>query len=203
MDGRDRRNCNRRRPHRHPGLSGSPGRGVFPCAAGCSAPPMDEHWRNRSPGAWCWGCAGRAGPPLGPGAGRCFPGPGSFTGEDCAEFHCHGSPVVLRELLCALFAAGARQARAGEFTRRAFLNGRLDLTEAEAVIDLIDAQTAAAARNAAAQLEGGLRRVLEPIQESCWRLPPGFTRWWTIRTRTSRTFTPRRSPPPFKALAPP
>ena len=95
-----------------------------------------------------------------------FPGPHSYTGEDSAEFHCHGSPVVLRELLGALFAAGARQAKAGEFTRRAFLNGRLDLTQAEAVIDLIDAETAYAARNAAAQLDGGLRRVLEPIQDA-------------------------------------
>ena len=95
-----------------------------------------------------------------------FPGPNSYTGEDSAEFHCHGSPVVLRELLAALFAAGARQAKAGEFTRRAFLNGRLDLTQAEAVVDLIDAETAAAARNAAAQLDGGLRRVLEPIQDA-------------------------------------
>ena len=95
-----------------------------------------------------------------------FPGPRSYTGEDSAEFHCHGSPVVLRELLSALFAAGARQARAGEFTQRAFLNGQLDLTQAEAVIDLIDAETAAAARNAAAQLDGGLRRKLEPIQEA-------------------------------------
>ena len=95
-----------------------------------------------------------------------FPGPHSYTGEDSAEFHCHGSPVVLRELLDALCAAGARQAKAGEFTQRAFLNGRLDLTQAEAVIDLIDAETAAAARNAAAQLDGGLRRVLEPIQDS-------------------------------------
>ncbi len=95
-----------------------------------------------------------------------FPGPRSYTGEDSAEFHCHGSPVVLREALAALFAAGARQAGPGEFTKRAFLNGRLDLTQAEAVIDLIDAETAAAARNAAAQLDGGLRRVLEPIQEA-------------------------------------
>ena len=95
-----------------------------------------------------------------------FPAPHSYTGEDSAEFHCHGSPVVLRELLSALFAAGARQAGPGEFTKRAFLNGRMDLTQAEAVIDLIDAETAAAARNAAAQLEGGLRRVLEPIQET-------------------------------------
>ena len=95
-----------------------------------------------------------------------FPGPHSYTGEDSAEFHCHGSPVVLRELLDALFAAGARQAKAGEFTQRAFLNGRLDLTQAEAVIDLIDSETAAAARNAAAQLQGGLRRRLEPIQDT-------------------------------------
>ena len=95
-----------------------------------------------------------------------FPGPHSYTGEDSAEFHCHGSPVVLRELLSALFAAGARQAGAGEFTKRAFLNGRLDLTQAEAVVDLIDAETASAARNAAAQLDGGLRRVLEPIQDA-------------------------------------
>ena len=95
-----------------------------------------------------------------------FPGPRSYTGEDSAEFHCHGSPVVLREVLAALFAAGARQAGPGEFTKRAFLNGRLDLTQAEAVIDLIDAETAAAARNAAVQLDGGLRRALEPIQEA-------------------------------------
>ena len=95
-----------------------------------------------------------------------FSGPHSYTGEDSAEFHCHGSPVVLRELLSALFAAGARQAKAGEFTKRAFLNGRLDLTQAEAVVDLIDAETAAAARNAAAQLDGGLRRVLEPVQDA-------------------------------------
>ena len=103
-----------------------------------------------------------------------FPGPGSFTGEDCAEFHCHGSPVVLRELLGALFAAGARQALPGEFTKRAFLNGRLDLTEAEAVIDLIDAETAAAARNAAAQLQGGLRRILEPIQDTLLEITSRF-----------------------------
>ena len=94
-----------------------------------------------------------------------FPGPHSYTGEDCAEFHCHGSPVVLREVLSALFAAGARQAAPGEFTRRAFLNGRLDLTEAEAVADLIDAETAAAARNAAAQLGGSLRRDFEAVYD--------------------------------------
>ena len=94
-----------------------------------------------------------------------FDGSHSYTGEDSAEFHCHGSPVVLRELLSALFAAGARQARAGEFTRRAFLNGKMDLTEAEAVIDLIDAETAESARNAAAQLSGALRRPIESVYD--------------------------------------
>ncbi len=103
-----------------------------------------------------------------------FPGPHSYTGEDSAEFHCHGSPVVLREVLEALFAAGARQAKAGEFTRRAFLNGQLDLTQAEAVIDLIDAETAVAARNAAAQLDGGLRRKLEPIQDALLEISSRF-----------------------------
>lgn len=109
-----------------------------------------------------------------------FPAPHSYTGEDSAELHCHGSPVVLREVLAALFAAGAasgapvRQAGPGEFTKRAFLNGRMDLTQAEAVIDLIDAETAAAARNAAAQLDGGLRRVLEPIQETLLEVTSRF-----------------------------
>ena len=89
----------------------------------------------------------------------------SYTGEDSAEFHCHGSPVVLQEGLLSLFAAGARQAGPGEFTKRAFLNGCLDLTEAEAVIDLIEAETADAARNAVGQLEGSLRRRIGGIYE--------------------------------------
>ena len=92
-----------------------------------------------------------------------FPGPDSYTGEDCAELHCHGSPVVLNEGLRALFAAGARQARGGEFTQRAFLNGRMDLIQAEAVIDLIDAETAEAARNAVGQVSGSLSRLVDNI----------------------------------------
>ena len=126
---------------------------------GCSGTRRDALSGNWSRGscvsARCW--TGRAG---------CFPAPHSYTGEDSAEFHCHGSPAVLRELLDALFSAGARQAGPGEFTKRAFLNGRMDLTQAEAVADLIHAETAAAARNAAAQLDGGLRRVLEPVQDA-------------------------------------
>ena len=95
-----------------------------------------------------------------------FPGPRSYTGEDCAEFHCHGSPVVLDEGLRALFAAGARQADRGEFTRRAFLSGNLDLTQAEAVIDLIEAETVQAARSAAGQLGGALREPVEAVRGS-------------------------------------
>ena len=98
----------------------------------------------------------------------------SYTGEESAELHCHGSPVVLQEVLRAAFAAGARQARAGEFTERAFLNGKMDLTEAEAVIDLIDAETAEAARNAAAQVDGALRRPLEQVYDALLSLTSRF-----------------------------
>ena len=100
--------------------------------------------------------------------------PHSYTGEDTAELQCHGSPAVLAMALEALFAQGVRQAGPGEFTKRAFLNGRMDLTQAEAVVDLIDAETAAAARNAAAQLDGGLRRVLEPVQEELLEVTSRF-----------------------------
>ena len=90
-------------------------------------------------------------------------GPSSYTGEDTAEFHCHGSPMVLALGLEALFAAGARQARAGEFTRRAFLNGRLDLAQAEAVGDLLSAQSREGARHAAGQLSGALSKKIGDI----------------------------------------
>ena len=99
------------------------------------------------------------------GMAVCFSAAHSYTGEESAELHCHGSPVVLSGVLQAAFAAGARQARPGEFTQRAFLNGKLDLTEAEAVIDLIDAETAESARNAAAQLSGALRRPIESVYD--------------------------------------
>ena len=90
-------------------------------------------------------------------------GPGSYTGEDTAEFQCHGSPVVLRQVLEALFAMGARQAGPGEFTKRAFLNGRMDLTSAEAVADIIDAESAEAAKNAAGQLGGAIQKKADAI----------------------------------------
>ena len=92
--------------------------------------------------------------------------PNSYTGEDTVEFQCHGSPMVLRTLLEELFALGARQARPGEFTKRAFLNGRMSLTEAEAVADLIDAESEEAVCNAAGQLSGALQRRMGRIYAS-------------------------------------
>ncbi len=89
--------------------------------------------------------------------------PHSYTGEDTAELQCHGSPVLLRLVLEELFALGARQAGPGEFTKRAFLNGCLELTAAEAVADLIDAESAEAARNAAGQLSGAIGGKIEAI----------------------------------------
>lgn len=100
--------------------------------------------------------------------------PNSYTGEDCAEIHCHGSPLVLQEVLLALFAAGARQARGGEFTQRAFLNGRMDLIQAESVADLIDAETAEAARNAAGQLHGAISRGVEEIYDGLMDITSRF-----------------------------
>ena len=92
--------------------------------------------------------------------------PDSYTGEDTVEFHCHGSPVVLSEVLRVLSVHGVRQAQAGEFTKRAFLNGRMDLTQAEAVIDIIEAETLLAARNAAGQLGGAVGKKLEAVYSS-------------------------------------
>ncbi len=89
--------------------------------------------------------------------------PESYTGEDTAEFHCHGSPMVLSLGLEALFAQGARQAGPGEFTRRAFLNGKLDLAQAEAVGDLLEARSREGARHAAGRLSGALSRRVGEI----------------------------------------
>lgn len=91
--------------------------------------------------------------------------PHSYTGEDVVEFHGHGSPVMLRHFLSHIFACGARPAEPGEFTRRAFLNGRLDLTQAEAVLDLIDARTLKSASTAASLLGGALSRAVTELRE--------------------------------------
>ncbi len=90
--------------------------------------------------------------------------PRSYTREDVVEIHCHGGTVVMRRIMDQFIDAGARMARPGEFTLRAFLNGRLDLSEAEAVIDLIRARSDSAGRIAAAQLKGSVSRTVHEFQ---------------------------------------
>ena len=90
-----------------------------------------------------------------------FPGPGSFTGENMVELHTHGSPAVIEAVSTVLYGLGLRQALAGEFTRRAFENGKLDLTEAEGLADLVDAESEGQRRQALRQMSGGLRNVYE------------------------------------------
>jgi len=93
-----------------------------------------------------------------------YPGPRSYTGEDVVEFHLHGGAVVPASVLAACVRAGARPAWPGEFTQRAVLHGRMDLVQAEAVADLIDARSGAMRRQALAQLDGGLSRRLEALR---------------------------------------
>ncbi|MBI3754658.1 MAG: tRNA uridine-5-carboxymethylaminomethyl(34) synthesis GTPase MnmE, partial [Deltaproteobacteria bacterium] len=92
--------------------------------------------------------------------------PKSFTGEDVVEFHCHGGQLVLQRVLEAVLRQGARLAEPGEFTKRAFLNGKMDLTQAEAVIDLIRAKTDLSLRLANLQLEGALSKKINQIKEA-------------------------------------
>ena len=94
-----------------------------------------------------------------------FPNPHSFTGEDVLELQGHGGPVVLQMLLARCLDLGARLAEPGEFSRRAFLNGKMDLAQAEAVADLIDAATASAARSAVRSLQGEFSRAIGELNE--------------------------------------
>src|SRR3954466_4939184 len=94
-----------------------------------------------------------------------FASPHSYTTDDIVEISAHGSPVVLRHILELALARGARVAEPGEFTMRAFLNGRIDLTQAEAVRDLIESQTLFQAKVAAQQLEGALSHRLKPVKD--------------------------------------
>ncbi len=94
-----------------------------------------------------------------------FAAPNSYTAEDVVEIAAHGSPVVLDLLLRRSMGLGARLAEPGEFTQRAFLAGKIDLTQAEAVRDLIEAQTLAQARQAASQMGGALSRRVAPVKQ--------------------------------------
>ncbi len=95
-----------------------------------------------------------------------FARPNSYTGEDLVEIAAHGSPVILELLVRLALQQGARLARPGEFTERAFLSGRIDLTQAEAVRDLIESQTLYQARTAAEQMDGAISRRIHPIKET-------------------------------------
>lgn len=110
------------------------------------------------------------GHPIDRGLCTAYPAPHSYTGEDLVELTCHGGRIAPARLLAALHAAGARPAAPGEFTRRAVLNGKLDLIQAEAVGDLIDASAPAQARVALHQIEGGLSRKVESLREQLLEL---------------------------------
>ena len=128
-------------------LSGPGSRAMLAALCGRVPPPQRASFRR---------LRGRDGAELDQGMVLWLPGPGSYTGEDSAELYLHGGRAVLTGVADALVALGARPAEPGEFTRRAFLNGRMDLTEAEAVHDLVAAETAAQRRQALRQLDGAL-----------------------------------------------
>jgi tRNA modification GTPase len=106
----------------------------------------------------------QAGEPVDQGLVLFFPGPRSFTGEDVVELHGHGGTIVTETLLAAVLAHGARPAEPGEFALRAFLNDKLDLTQAEAIADLIDSGSQAAARAALRSLEGRFSDQVQALQ---------------------------------------
>ena len=132
-------------------LSGDRCRDVLTALCGGTLPPPRHASLRRLRDA--------AGTPLDHALVLFMPGPGSYTGEDSAELHLHGGRAVTDGVAMALTELGLRPAEAGEFTRRAFLNGRMDLVEAEAVHDLIAAETEAQRRQALRQLDGELGRV--------------------------------------------
>ncbi len=137
------------------------GRGAFDVAA-----RVVEGFRTDRPRVATLATFHQAGEPIDRGLYSVFPGPHSYTGEDMVELSCHGGQVAPARLLAALHAAGARHAAPGEFTRRAVLNGKLDLVQAEAVGELIDAVAPAQARAALHRLDGGLSRRIAELRES-------------------------------------
>ena len=135
-------------------LSGPGTAEIAEAVAGPLPPAREATWRR---------FRGPDGETLDEGLMLWFPGPRSFTGEDVAEFQGHGGPVVMDRLLQRLLGLGARLAEPGEFSQRAFLNGRLDLTRAEAIADLIEAGSEAAARAAVRSLQGEFARTIDQL----------------------------------------
>ena len=137
------------------------GRGAFEVAA-----RVIEGFRSDRPRVATLASFHHRGEPIDRGLYTVFPAPHSYTGEDMVELSCHGGQVAPARVLAALHAAGARGASPGEFTRRAVLNGKLDLVQAEAVGEMIDAVAPAQARAALGRLDGGLSRRIAELRES-------------------------------------
>lgn len=135
-----------------------------PCAHGIAALHL-EPWPEQPRRATLCVVRGTQGEVLDHALVTTFQGPHSFTGENVVEIATHGGVVVPTLVVAALIGSGAREARAGEFTRRAVLNGKLDILQAEAIGDLIDARSRAMQRTAVAQLDGGLSRRIEALRE--------------------------------------
>jgi tRNA modification GTPase len=138
-------------------LSGALARSIATSIAGALPEPRRAHLADFRDGD---------GAAIDRGLVLCFPAPHSYTGEDVVELHGHGGPVVMQQLLRRCVALGARIAQPGEFTRRAFLNDRLDLAQAESVADLIDASSVEAARSAVRSLAGEFSRRIHDLVES-------------------------------------
>ena len=103
-----------------------------------------------------------------------FRAPRSYTGEDIVEINCHGGVYLTRKILRLVYGAGARPARPGEFTQRAFLNGKMDLSQAEGINDLIFARDEVNARSALHSLKGSVRDILEPLREELVQIIPNM-----------------------------
>jgi len=138
-------------------LSGARARSIAESICGLALQPRHAHYTRFRAGN---------GETLDDGLAISFPAPNSFTGEDVVELQAHGSPVVLQQLVARACELGARHARPGEFSERAFLNGRLDLTQAEAIADLIAASDTRAARAARRSLEGVFSQRVEALAEN-------------------------------------
>ena len=157
-----------RQPDTIAAIATPPGRGALGIVrvSGPQAPEIARRLLGRvpAPRIASYGPArDAAGEVLDDGLALFFPAPHSYTGEHSLEFHGHGGPVVLRSVLAACLDAGARLAEPGEYTRRAFLNGRLDLAQAEAVADLIDAASQEAARSAVRSLRGEFSAAIDAV----------------------------------------
>ncbi|MDR1927229.1 MAG: tRNA uridine-5-carboxymethylaminomethyl(34) synthesis GTPase MnmE [Oscillospiraceae bacterium] len=142
-----------------------------------------------------WVCAPGAAPAQRIDEAIClfYRSPKSYTGEDVLELSCHGGQMVLRLVLEAVLAAGARLAQPGEFTKRAYLNGKIDLTEAEAVMQLVQAQSAAAARAAAAALGGALSTKIEAIRTGLTALAANLAASVDYPEEETQTLSPQET----------